>query len=74
MAPPEQRRAAARALGGTLDDDGRQRLRVAAERCAEPGARRTLLRVARGEPDDDAEALAEIEAARDQPTARAPGR
>lgn len=67
VAATEARRAAARALGGALDDDGRARLRVAAEHCADPGARKALLRIADGaaadRDEEDAEAEREIEAA-----------
>jgi hypothetical protein len=60
------RAAAAAALAPELDGDGRARLRVAAQRCAEPAVRRTLLRIAGGDEaeGEEEEPLAEPSRAR----------
>ena len=65
VAATEARRAAARALGSALDDDGRTRLRIAAEHCADPQARKALLRIARStavEEESEAEQQADADA------------
>ena len=53
------RAAAATALAPGLDGAGRARLRVAAQTCAEPAARETLLRIAAGDEEEPEEPLAE---------------
>ncbi len=57
------RAAAAAALAPGLDSEGRARLRIAAQSCAEPAARASLLRVAAGEESEE-EPLAEPESPR----------
>ncbi len=60
--PPATRAAAAVALGADLDDEGRSRLRAAAEAVAAPRLRVAIERVAGGGSEDElAEALTEIQ-------------
>jgi hypothetical protein len=53
-APAERRIGAAIALAGAGDPDAPERIRVAAEACAEPRLRIALTSIAAGEADDDA--------------------
>lgn len=71
-APPEARAGAAVALGATIDDEGRTRLRAAADVTAAPKLRVVIEAAAKDTPEDElAAALAEVESA--EPTQRAAG-
>lgn len=63
-APPDARAGAAAALGATIDDEGRTRLRAAAEATAAPRLRIAIEAAAKGTGDEElAAALAEVESA-----------